>query len=102
MRNMQKNIPGLGIIYCMFGWLFRFVVKTPFNGAQTTLYCALDKRLENETGKYYSDCEEKLPQPKALIAEDQKRLWNLSEKAVSLNAQTDNSGMLYKSLTQFL
>ena len=102
MRNMQKNILAIRILYPLFGWLFRFVVKTPYNGAQTTIFCALDKSLENESGKYYSDCEEKPPHPRAQILEDQERLWRLSENAVGLKAQTNNRGILYKSLTQFL
>jgi len=59
MRNMQKNILAIRILYSLFGWLFRFVVKTPYNGAQTTIFCAVDKGIEKESGKYYSDCKEK-------------------------------------------
>ena len=102
MRNMQENILGIRVLYFLFGWLYRFVVKTPFNGAQTTIFCALDKDIENKSGAYFSDCEEKHPNPKAEILEDQERLWTLSEKLVGLKSETNNKGMLYKSLTQFL
>ena len=59
-------------------------VKTPFHGAQTTLYCALEPSLENESGHYYSDCRKKRPSRQALIEEDQKKLWDLSEEMVGL------------------
>lgn len=42
----------------LLSWLVRplqyLFNKTPKAGAQTTLFCALDPNLENETGKYYS------------------------------------------------
>ena len=72
-------------------WYFRlssplvnFVLRTPLNGAQTTLYCALDDTIENESGLYYADCQEKSPHRRALIEADQKRLWEISEKLVGL------------------
>lgn len=38
-------------------WLFRnmakFFIKTPEQGAQTSIYCAVDEQLSNETGLYY-------------------------------------------------
>ena len=60
-------------------------IKTPFHGAQTTLYCALEPSLENESGKYYSDCGRKTPSRKARNEQDQKRFWEMSEEIVGLN-----------------
>merc|ERR1719367_259462 len=97
VRNMQENMKVLNTLYSWFGWLYRFVVKTPYNGAQTTIYCALEKRLEEKSGMYFSDCNEKEPNPVSKKVEEQEKLWRLSEKAVGLNSQTSNKGMLYKS-----
>ncbi|TRY61533.1 hypothetical protein TCAL_05730 [Tigriopus californicus] len=58
--------------------------KQPIHGAQTTLYCALDDSVANDSGKYYADCRETRPHSRALRKEDQKRLWDLSEKFVGL------------------
>ena len=30
-------------------------IYSPFHGAQTTLFCTLDNKIECESGKYYSD-----------------------------------------------
>ena len=68
---------------CVFG-LANLLIKTPFHGAQTTLYCALEPMLENESGNYYSDCKKKTPSRKAQNEDDQKRLWDMSEEIVGL------------------
>lgn len=60
------------------------MIKKPIHGAQTILYCALDDSVANDSGKYYADCRETRPHPRALRKEDQKRLWELSEKFVGL------------------
>lgn len=59
-----------------------YLLKTSEQGAQTTIYCAVDENLKNESGRYYSDCKEKQPQPLALIDEDAARLWNWSEETI--------------------
>ncbi|XP_060076471.1 retinol dehydrogenase 12-like [Ylistrum balloti] len=58
-------------------------MKTPLQGAQTTLHCALDERLDNVSGNYFSDCTEKKPSKAALNMEAAKRLWQVSEEMVA-------------------
>lgn len=64
---------------------FEYIMKTPFHGAQTTLYCAINPIIGKDNGLYYSDCAEKIPSSLALKEEDQKRLWTISEQTVGLN-----------------
>ena len=66
------------------GWL----IKTPFHGAQTTLYCTLEDKIECESGNYYSDCDAApTRQPQAEDKEAAKKLWELSEEIVGLKSQ---------------
>ena len=74
-----------GCVFNFFFSIMRFFIKTPFHGAQTTLYCALEPSLENESGKYYSDCARKTPSRNARNEQDQKRFWEMSEEIVGLN-----------------
>lgn len=60
------------------------MIKTPFHGAQTTLYCILEESIEKESGKYYSDCRETQPHRRGLVQEDWKRLWDISEEMVGI------------------
>ena len=54
--------------------ILKFVLKTPFNGAQTTLYCCLEEKLSVQSGKYYSDCKEKEPSRLSRSEEDQEKV----------------------------
>jgi len=60
-------------------------LRSPLQGAQTSLYCAMEEGLVN--GGYYVDCKEKTPHRKARDEEDQKRLWKLSEEMVGISAE---------------
>ncbi|XP_030388358.1 retinol dehydrogenase 12-like isoform X2 [Scaptodrosophila lebanonensis] len=64
----------------IFRPLFWPFIKTAKNGAQTTLYAALDPDLAETTGKYFSDCN--LKDVAAAATDDQmaKWLWAVSEK----------------------
>ncbi|XP_054152534.1 retinol dehydrogenase 13-like [Oppia nitens] len=55
------------------------------SGAQTSLYCAIDEAVDNETGLYYENCRriDKM-WPKAIDDESAKRLWDLSVDLVKL------------------
>ncbi|XP_053722798.1 retinol dehydrogenase 13 [Synchiropus splendidus] len=60
------------------------LMKNPWEGAQTTIYCAVDESLANESGLYYSDCARKLPAPQGRDDDAAKRLWDLSASMVGL------------------
>ncbi|XP_002032781.2 retinol dehydrogenase 12 [Drosophila sechellia] len=60
--------------------------KTPRNGAQTTLYAALDPALKDVSGLYFSDCR---PKEVSAAAQDDKTgkfLWAESEKWTGVNS----------------
>ncbi|CAL1535679.1 unnamed protein product [Lymnaea stagnalis] len=54
--------------------------KTPVQGAQTTLYAALDPSLETVSGKYFSHCRASPPSKRALDDETAEKLWQISEE----------------------
>lgn len=73
--------PGFRSFYrIFFGWS----MKTPEDGAQTNIYCALDESLKHETGLYYADCKVVTPAPKATDPELAKKLWDVSWDLVQL------------------
>ena len=78
----MENLVPVWLRGCLFTSA-RFVLKTPFYGAQTTLYCVLDDSIECESGEYYKDCAKSVPSIQAQDKEAAKKLWELSEKMVS-------------------
>ncbi|EDV29177.1 uncharacterized protein TRIADDRAFT_49836 [Trichoplax adhaerens] len=64
--------------------LLMLILKTPLQGAQTSIYCAVAEELEGVSGRYYSDCMEKKLLPRAKDDEVAKKLWDISCKLVNL------------------
>ncbi|KAF5281073.1 hypothetical protein FQR65_LT14869 [Abscondita terminalis] len=65
-------------------FILRTFMKTPEQGAQTTIHCAVDETAGKETGLYYSECQVQEPVSKANSVEDAQKLWELSMKFVNL------------------
>ena len=73
-------------IFSVALYLMRPFIKTPESGAQTTIFCAVDESVKDETGKYYADCKVAPVCPVAVSNdEDPKRLWLLSERLTGLS-----------------
>lgn len=65
------------------GWF----IKTPELGAQTTIYCAVEEALANESGCYYADCEKTRPSCRADDKEVASKLWDASLELVGLQKE---------------
>ncbi|KAJ3639754.1 hypothetical protein Zmor_003094 [Zophobas morio] len=68
----------------MFRNIFKFFLKTPEQGAQTTIYCSVDEKCANETGLYYSECAVASVFQHAKNVKDAERLWKASLTLVGL------------------
>ncbi|KAJ1103705.1 hypothetical protein NDU88_001126 [Pleurodeles waltl] len=58
--------------------VFSFFLKTPKEGAQTTIYCAVAEELESVSGKYFSDCSPAYVASQGRNDETAKKLWEVS------------------------
>ena len=65
------------VLYNTIGRLF---AKTPVQGAQTTIYCAVKEDLESNSGGYFANCSLKESSRDSCNDNYAKRLWELSEK----------------------
>lgn len=91
--ELQREIPFIDNaivrpIVDILGWPF---YKEPWNGAQTSICCAVDENLANDSGKYYSDCREVEPTKEAQDEESAKKLWDISIQLVQLSASEIHS-----------
>uniref|UniRef100_A0A672NVQ7 NADP-retinol dehydrogenase n=1 Tax=Sinocyclocheilus grahami TaxID=75366 RepID=A0A672NVQ7_SINGR len=70
-RNLSKPVQIAVKVFSPF-------TKTTIQGAQTTIYCAVEPKLDNESGGYYSDCAPAQCSSEALDDEMAQKLWELS------------------------
>ncbi|XP_058262028.1 retinol dehydrogenase 13 isoform X2 [Hemibagrus wyckioides] len=80
-RHVKSQYPLLSYVLTLFSLL---LLKTPWQGAQTSIYCAVTEGLEDKSGCYFSDCAEKEPGPEAKDDELARRLWDESARLVGL------------------
>ncbi|XP_060803712.1 retinol dehydrogenase 12-like [Amyelois transitella] len=78
--NIANESPLLNrVLFRVLCWL---TPRSAMEGAQTPIYLAVAKEMDNVSGKFYSDCKE-MPLPRG--AKDVRKaneLWNLSRKLV--------------------
>ncbi|XP_044231444.1 retinol dehydrogenase 12 [Thunnus albacares] len=53
-------------------------LKTPREGAQTSIYCAVAEELHSISGKHFSDCAPAFVAPQGRSEDTAKRLWDVS------------------------
>ncbi|KAL3873160.1 hypothetical protein ACJMK2_036312 [Sinanodonta woodiana] len=82
-RHMSVSKSVSGSFFSPINWLF---LKSPTEGAQTIVYCALDPSLEKVSGKYFVNLKETESVPKANDEKVAKRLWAISEHWTHLNS----------------
>ena len=59
--------------------------KTPRQGAQTTIHCAVAEEAASASGQYFADCKPQLLTTEAARDDDAaERLWKLSTTLVGL------------------
>ncbi|RNA31783.1 retinol dehydrogenase 13-like [Brachionus plicatilis] len=79
----------------VYGWIayfFQFLLKpwklwflkNAEEGAQTSIYCAVEEGLSDLSGSYFKDCQPGKLLPHALSDSDANKLWDLSEKLTNL------------------
>jgi len=62
--------------------------KTSWQGAQTSIYCAVSEEMEGVSGKYLADCKiQKLTTEEANSDEIAEKLWRVSSQMVGLESE---------------
>ena len=66
-------------------------MKTPEQGAQTSVYLASAPELDNVTGQYFANCKPKKSSKRSYSRADADRLWQISAGLVGLESDTERS-----------
>jgi retinol dehydrogenase-14 len=70
----------------LFHLLGRPFLKSPAEGAATSVYLASSPEVEGVTGRYFADCKDVPSSPASYDEEAQQRLWAVSEQMVGAPA----------------
>ncbi|XP_072767480.1 retinol dehydrogenase 11-like isoform X2 [Anoplolepis gracilipes] len=91
-RHYSKTIiPGARFIFRNIMGPF---IKNPIQGAQTTIHCAVDDKVANETGLYYVECRVTTPQWRARDDKIAKDLWDHTCRLLHLEPEENLSTFL--------
>ncbi|KAM4580238.1 retinol dehydrogenase 13 [Odontesthes bonariensis] len=80
-RHVEGWFPLLGALLRLPTLL---LMKTPWQGCQTTVFCAVTPGLEERSGCYFSDCTEREAAPEGRDEEVARKLWEESARLVGL------------------
>ena len=61
-------------------------MKSRTHAIQTTVFCACDPSLADQSGLYYSNCSVHLSSDAGANMDDAYRLWEMSERMVRLTS----------------
>ncbi|XP_070599004.1 dehydrogenase/reductase SDR family member 13-like [Erythrolamprus reginae] len=67
-------------------WFSKLFIRSCEAGAQTSIYCATEEGIERLSGRYFADCQPKVPS--LLACDDQlaKKLWEFSDRLLGLTS----------------
>lgn len=69
------------MLCCWIPW-----IKSPSHAIQTTVFCASDPALAEQSGLYYSNCNVHLTSELGSNMDDAYKLWEMSERMVRLSS----------------
>jgi hypothetical protein len=72
-------------LYYPFSFIIKFLfAKTPKNGAQTSVYCAIQPSLQTSKDIYFRNCAVCKSSPLSIDPISAEHLWTISSQAVGL------------------
>ena len=80
--NFASNGPSTWKLFFKYGSMF---LITPEKGAVTSIYLASSSEVEGVTGKYFDKCKPVNPSREAQDKDEAHKLWEVTEKLVSLS-----------------
>lgn len=80
----RHSIKGSWFKQVLYNTVGRLMLRTPEQGCETILYCALSPDIEKLSGKFFFNCKESSLIAHAKDETVAKRLWEVSERHVNL------------------
>lgn len=78
------SLSKVNILSALVAPVFWVFLKTPRQGAQTSIYCAIDTSLNDVSGQYFADCRQMKCAKRGYDDGVAKKLWEVSEELTGL------------------
>lgn len=85
ISDIIRRITGVGKTQQVLEWIGTQFINTPKEGAQTTIYAAVDKELKTVTGKFFGNCKQIDISGDSVNSELSCWLWKKSEELLGMN-----------------
>ncbi|XP_029972858.1 retinol dehydrogenase 12 [Salarias fasciatus] len=76
--TVNSDLTRHSTLMTIFFTVFSMFLKTPREGAQTSIYCAVAEELDSISGQHFSDCAPAFVAPQGRSEETARRLWEVS------------------------
>jgi NAD(P)-dependent dehydrogenase (short-subunit alcohol dehydrogenase family) len=85
ISDIVRRITGVGKTQLILEWIGTQFVNTPKEGAQTTIYAAVDTELQTVTGKFFGNCKQIDIPGDSVNSELSCWLWKKSEELLGMS-----------------
>ncbi|XP_068607979.1 retinol dehydrogenase 12 [Brachionichthys hirsutus] len=76
--TVNSDLTRHSTLMMIFFTIFSMFLKTPREGAQTSIHCAVAEELHSISGKHFSECSPAFVAPQGRSEETARRLWDAS------------------------
>ena len=77
--EMGRHLPLFTVLRCVLWPLLWLLTKSPHEGCQTVVYCAVSEELQGASGRYYGNCTQEAWSQLSLDDSTATNLWNVSQ-----------------------
>uniref|UniRef100_A0A9J7XAJ1 NADP-retinol dehydrogenase n=1 Tax=Cyprinus carpio carpio TaxID=630221 RepID=A0A9J7XAJ1_CYPCA len=78
--ELMRHSTAMSLLFAVFSMF----LKTPKEGAQTSVYCAIAEELQSISGKHFSDCAPAFVAPQGRNEETARKLWDATSTFMGL------------------
>jgi len=85
--DLGRHVAFASFLRCLLWPVLWLLLKSPHEGCQTVLYCAVTEELHDVSGQFYANCAEEPWSEVSLDDGVALKLWNVSEVSTGINAK---------------
>jgi len=85
--DLGRHVTFASFLRCLLWPVLWLLLKSPYEGCQTVVYCTVTEELHDVSGRFYANCAEEPWSKVSLDDEVALKLWNISEVLTGINTK---------------